>query len=233
MGRKGSFTTTLFFATSVIVLPLVTEAQLAKRGTYASHFPWQIAPKSMPLSADQTLLVYEVTGTHLNDAGTGFLHGAAVVCYGMNDIRKGVANNRGHCTATDRDGDKAFAGYECAAPSPVDGARASYSGSAGPASTLGSLGRAPGTRSVRRARPTGTRYGRANGNCRIEWTRAGPGSATPRRLPTRSRIRLVIPMPRAREGQSRSGTAWGWLRPFEWRPGHSAHTERRGSYRLC
>jgi hypothetical protein len=118
MGRKARFTPTLFVALAVMALPLAAEAQLAKRGTYASHFPWQIAPKSMPLGADHTLLVYEVTGTHLNDAGTGFLHGAAVVCYGMNDIRKGVANNRGHCTATDRDGDKAFAGSECRSSQP-------------------------------------------------------------------------------------------------------------------
>jgi len=118
MGPKGRLTTTLSVALAMIVLPLAAEAQLAKRGTYASHFAWQQAPKSMPLGTDRTLVVYEVTGTHLNDAGSGFLHGAAVVCHGMNDILKGLANNRGHCTATDRDGDKAFVGYECRSSQP-------------------------------------------------------------------------------------------------------------------
>jgi hypothetical protein len=75
MGPKGRLTTTLSVALAMCVLPLAAEAQLAKRGSYASHFAWQMAPKSMPLGTDRTLVVYEVTGTHLNDAGPGFLHG--------------------------------------------------------------------------------------------------------------------------------------------------------------
>lgn len=49
MGPIGKITTVLSIALVVSVFPLAAEAQLAKGGTYASHFPWQLSVKSMAL----------------------------------------------------------------------------------------------------------------------------------------------------------------------------------------
>ena len=48
-----------------------------------------------------------------NDAGSGFMHGTAWVCPGMNDLLKGVSlASQGYCIVTDKDGDKAFVAWK-------------------------------------------------------------------------------------------------------------------------
>ena len=106
---------------TVLAVTGSADAQLAKAGTYTSQFSWHQMPKPMPLEKDHTFFNYEVVGTNLNDAHQGFLHEAAVVCHGSNDLVAGVSHSQGYCNATDRDGDKAFAAYKC--ESPKTGAR--------------------------------------------------------------------------------------------------------------
>ena len=78
------------------------DAQLAKAGTYTSQFSWHQMPKPMPLEKDHTFFIYEVVGTNLNDAHQGFLHEAAVVCHGSNDLLAGVSHSQGYCNAATR-----------------------------------------------------------------------------------------------------------------------------------
>ena len=95
-----------------------TDAQLAKQGGYSAHYGWQQAFKVMEMEKDHRVIHYEAVGAATNDAGQGFLHGVAFVCHGVNDIVKGLANNQGYCTGTDRDGDKLFVSYECKSAQP-------------------------------------------------------------------------------------------------------------------
>jgi hypothetical protein len=106
---------------SLMVVLAVTRsvsAQLAKQGTYTSQFSWHVMPKALPLEKDHTFFLDEYVGTNLNDAHQGFLHEAAVVCDGIVDLVAGVSHAQGYCTATDRDGDKAFSSYKCDSPKP-------------------------------------------------------------------------------------------------------------------
>src|SRR5262249_46212729 len=50
------------------------EAQLAKQGTYTSHFGWYAMGKTYELEKGHTLFQGEYSGTNFNDAGTGFRH---------------------------------------------------------------------------------------------------------------------------------------------------------------
>lgn len=85
------------------------EAQLAKQGTYSTHFGWYAVGKTFEIEKDHVLFVGEFNGAVFNDAGGGFMHGTAWVCPGINDLLKGVSiAAQGYCIATDKDGDKAF-----------------------------------------------------------------------------------------------------------------------------
>lgn len=57
-------------------------------------------------------------GPFFNDAGSGFLHHAIVVCPGRGYIDKGMLSFSGYCTATDKDGDKAVMEWRCERTSP-------------------------------------------------------------------------------------------------------------------
>src|SRR2546422_3663728 len=73
------------------------EAQLAKRGTYTSHFASHYVTKVTEIDKDHVFVTGEVIGTLLNEAGQGFLHPAAVVCPFASDNVKGVSNSHGYC----------------------------------------------------------------------------------------------------------------------------------------
>jgi hypothetical protein len=84
-------------------------AQLAKQGTYTGKFGWYAIGKTFDIEKDHMLFVGEFNGTVFNDTGSGFLHGTAFVCPGMNDVLRGLSlASQGYCVVTDKDGDKAF-----------------------------------------------------------------------------------------------------------------------------
>jgi hypothetical protein len=87
--------------------------QLPKRGSYAGTFGWYFQGT---VSGDDAHSVWggAGTGAFRNDAGSGFLHGALVVCTAAGvSRREGHSDDRGECVATDRDGDRAFATWKC------------------------------------------------------------------------------------------------------------------------
>ena len=93
----------------VLSLGAVAEAQLAKQGTYSTHFGWYATGKTFEFEKDHVLFVGEFSGAVFNDTGGGFMHGTSWVCPGMNELLKGISTAaQGYCIATDKDGDKAF-----------------------------------------------------------------------------------------------------------------------------
>jgi hypothetical protein len=97
------------------------EAQLAKQGTYAGNFGWYAVGKTVELEPGHEFFLGEYSGTFLNDAGQGFLHGTSWVCPGVNDRTPGGAQAHGYCTVTDEDGDKAFVIWQCKGQPRCDG----------------------------------------------------------------------------------------------------------------
>lgn len=100
-------------------LPLQA-ADLPKQGKFTAKFGWYAAGKVFELEKDHIFWVGEFSGTVFNDAGSGFMHMASVVCPGSNDIhldgRPGGAE--GYCVVTDKDGDKAYSMWSCKGPFP-------------------------------------------------------------------------------------------------------------------
>ena len=116
-GRGNMWTTrglgTLAAMALVLFLGTVAEAQLAKQGTYSSHFGWYAVGKTFELEKDHVLFVGEFNGAVFNDTGSGFMHGTSWVCPGMNDLLKGISTaSQGYCVVTDKDGDKAFLAWK-------------------------------------------------------------------------------------------------------------------------
>jgi hypothetical protein len=78
---------------AAVVLVLWCEAsagaQLAKQGTYSGHFGWYAVGKTVELEPGHEFFLGEYSGTFLNDAGPGFLHGTSWVCPGVNDRTPG------------------------------------------------------------------------------------------------------------------------------------------------
>jgi hypothetical protein len=106
----------LFMVVGMLLASGSAEAQLAKRGTYTSHFTWQAVTKASEIDKDHTFVSGEWVGINFNDASQGFLHAVAGVCPGSGDIVKRVATFSGYCTFTDKDGDKAFSRWQCRNP---------------------------------------------------------------------------------------------------------------------
>ncbi|MGH7253280.1 MAG: hypothetical protein ACREIE_05715 [Nitrospiraceae bacterium] len=104
---------TLLLTGLLLITAASVEAQLAKSGTYTSHFGYHYVTKASEIDKDHVFITGEVVGTNLNEAGRGFLHATAVVCQLVNDSVKGSASAHGYCTATDADGDKAFSAWKC------------------------------------------------------------------------------------------------------------------------
>lgn len=107
---------TLTALVCVLVLGAHAEAQLAKQGTYTSHFGWYSIGKTFEFEKDHTLFQGEFNGTNFNDAGEGFLYQTGVVCPGVIDTNKGIGTASGTCLITDKDGDKVFLGWTCKNP---------------------------------------------------------------------------------------------------------------------
>ena len=101
----------------VLGLGAHAEAQLAKQGTYTSHFGWYAMGKTYELEKGHTFFQGEYSGTNFNDAGTGFLHNTSVVCPGMTEVWEGGrGESQGNCIITDQEGDKVFLVWKCTNP---------------------------------------------------------------------------------------------------------------------
>lgn len=84
-------------------------AELPKKGEIAGKFGWYGNGKVYELEKGHVAFVGEFSGPFIADASSGFMHGATVVCFGVNDVffDKDSAS-QGWCVATDVDGDKAY-----------------------------------------------------------------------------------------------------------------------------
>jgi hypothetical protein len=125
-------------AALILYLGTYAEAQLAKQGTYTGRFGWSAVGKTVELESEHALFVGEFNGVAFNDAGSGFLHGTAFICPGLNDLRKGLSlASQGYCIVTDADATQHISrGRDAPRPRPT-GSRVSTAGRAGPASTPG------------------------------------------------------------------------------------------------
>jgi hypothetical protein len=96
-------------AALILYLGTYAEVQLAKQGTYTGRFGWSAVGKTVELESEHALFVGEFNGVVFNDAGSGFLHGTAFICPGLNDLRKGLSLAfQGYCIVTNADGDTAY-----------------------------------------------------------------------------------------------------------------------------
>ena len=64
------------------VATLGQTADLPKQGKYTGKFGWYATGKVFELEKDHIYWVGEFSGTIFNDAGSGFMHMASVVCPG-------------------------------------------------------------------------------------------------------------------------------------------------------
>jgi hypothetical protein len=89
-------------------------AELPKKGSYAGKFGFYANGKIHELDKGHIMFTGEFGGAFFNDANGGFLHGASVVCPGVNDVFLDGRESRamGYCVVTDMDGDKAFLSWE-------------------------------------------------------------------------------------------------------------------------
>lgn len=99
-------------AIAVAYLPAVA-ADLPKRGSFNGKFGWSSTGQVHEIGPDRVFFLGGFSGTFFNDAGEGFLHGAAVWCPGVLDLRSGQGTGQGYCTAIDQEGDKAFLSWSC------------------------------------------------------------------------------------------------------------------------
>lgn len=105
----------LGFLVLTILIPVSVVFALEKEGTFTAHFGWYAVGNTFEIGGDKNhvFFVGEFSGTVFNDAGKGFLHLAAVVCPGVDDITNRVSNAHGYCTITDQDGDKIYVVWKC------------------------------------------------------------------------------------------------------------------------
>lgn len=85
-------------------------ADLPKRGSISGKFGWYGIGKISEVGKGHLVFVGEFNGPFIADAGGGFMHGATVNCFGMNDIHldNQESSAQGYCILTDADGDKAY-----------------------------------------------------------------------------------------------------------------------------
>ena len=89
-------------AALILYLGTYAEAQLAKQWTYTGRFGWSGVGKTVELESEHALFVGEFNRVAFNDAGSGFLHGTAFICPGLNDLRKGLSlASQGYSIVTD------------------------------------------------------------------------------------------------------------------------------------
>jgi hypothetical protein len=101
-------------AVGAILAATAADAQtLAKRGSYAGKFSWSEHATVVPVEKDHMYTDAVNQGQFLNAAGSGFLHGAVVVCTSQGAIHNDQFEFSGRCAATDKDGDKALLKWAC------------------------------------------------------------------------------------------------------------------------
>jgi len=102
-------------AAATFAAPHDASAQLAKSGTYSGVFGFYEQPwTAVPIDKERLIISSMPQGPFINDQGSGFLHLASVVCVGQGIVEQGKFAFNGHCTATDKDGDKAALAWRCA-----------------------------------------------------------------------------------------------------------------------
>ena len=114
-------------------------AQIAKSGTYSGWFGWHSVGTLTDLGGGVLQWHGEFDGALRNEAGSGFMHNAAVICPGATLIVAGHAHFRGNCIVTDQDGDRATlvwmcdakVGERCDGPMEWVGGTGKYSGITG------------------------------------------------------------------------------------------------------
>ena len=90
------------------------EAQLAKSGTYSGWFGWHSYGQTTDMGGKDSYWYGALNGAFRNDAGSGFMHNAAVICPGGGATIDGKTYVQGDCVLTDQDGDKAILIWDCA-----------------------------------------------------------------------------------------------------------------------
>jgi hypothetical protein len=104
-----------FMAVAVVtLLGAAAEAQqLPKSGKYKGKFGSYAVGQTYEIEKGHVFFVGMFHGVFHNDVADGFLDKTEVTCPGVNDIVEGVsAGNHGYCVMTDKDGDKAFFGWQ-------------------------------------------------------------------------------------------------------------------------
>jgi hypothetical protein len=89
------------------------QAQIAKSGSYSAWFGWHSFGTLTDLGNGVMQWHGEFNGALRNDAGSGFMHDASVICPGATLIVAGQAYYRGNCIITDKDGDRATLVWLC------------------------------------------------------------------------------------------------------------------------
>jgi len=88
-------------------------SQMPKSGTYSAWFGWHSYGTLADLGNGVMHWHGQFDGALRNDAGSGFMHQAAVICPGATLIVGGHAYYRGNCVLTDKDGDRATLVWQC------------------------------------------------------------------------------------------------------------------------
>ena len=104
---------------STVILVLFTafaatvEAQIPKEGTFSYTSIYSGTYKALGTGPERFQNTYEHTGAMLSDTGEGIFHNATFHCIGSQyTVNGNFDDNRGFCTITCPDGDKAFFTYK-------------------------------------------------------------------------------------------------------------------------
>lgn len=117
---------------------------LDKSGRYSGWFGWHSFGEVVDLGDGDIYWYGAFNGAFRNDAGSGFMHNAAVKCPGVLTIINGTSYFQGNCIITDSDRDSAIltwlceapAGERCNGPMTWAGGTGKYQGISGSAGTF-------------------------------------------------------------------------------------------------
>jgi hypothetical protein len=110
--RAGYKLISALFAIALLGAP-ATAQQTAKSGKYVGRFGAQVTGQPYELEKGHVFFLGTGRGVFFNDVSGGFIDKTEGVCAFSNDIVNGVSTgSHGYCTMTDKDGDKAFLGFE-------------------------------------------------------------------------------------------------------------------------
>lgn len=99
---------------AVLVTTSANADQLPRRGSYAGKYTWTEQAKATEVDKGWMFTDAINQGVFINASGSGFLHGATVVCTSQGVIQDDQFRFSGNCAATDKDGDKAALKWACA-----------------------------------------------------------------------------------------------------------------------